>query len=153
MHYSVGRVNWKIAASLLKNVREKVFICEKRIPKRVEFDFNDKHAFHILVCDDESQEPIATGRLLETGEISRIAVTMPFRAKHVDKIVISGLISIATELNLKEIYINSPLESVSYFNKHNFRAQGAVFMEAGLPKQRMSCAIKKFNSVNYSLMH
>ena len=78
MSYSVSQVAWQQAQPLLKNIREKVFICEKRIPKRIEFDRIDNTAFHILVCDDTSQQPIATGRISSSGEISRIAVLMEF---------------------------------------------------------------------------
>jgi len=142
MTFSVSRVQWEQAAPLLRNVREKVFICEWRIPKRIEFDKNDRLAYHMLVCDDISQEPVATGRILASGEISRIAVLMSFRKQSVDKVILQGLFRIAKELNLNEVFIHSPLESVEYFIKHNFNIAGSVFMEAGMPRQRMSCLIK-----------
>ncbi|MBL4766058.1 MAG: hypothetical protein JKX67_12435 [Colwellia sp.] len=90
----------------------------------------------MLVCDDNSQTPIATGRISSTGEISRIAVVMEFRQASLDKVIIQGLFRIAEELLLNEVYIYSPLESVSYFSQHHFYPVGAVFMEAGMPKQR-----------------
>ncbi len=141
MSYSVSRVPWQQAAPLLKDVREKVFVCERRIPKKIEFDVNDQSAFHMLVCDDNSQEPIATGRISSSGQISRIAVVMEYRQAAIDKIVMQGLFRIAEELALNEVYIYSPLELVSYFREHHFYPVGSVFMEAGLPKQRMACAI------------
>jgi len=153
MSYSICRVEWNIAAPLLKNVRERVFICEWRIPKRIEFDQHDRQAFHILVCDDISQEPVATGRILTSGEISRIAVLMPYREQKIDKLIFNGLFQIARELQLSDVYINSPLESVDYFRQHNFHSIGAVFMEAGLPKQRMACAIEKISDAKYYLSH
>ena len=157
MSYSVSRVKWEQAAPLLKNIREKVFICEWRIPKNIEFDRNDCVAYHMLVCDDISQEPIATGRILPSGEISRIAVIIGFRQLHVDKVVLQGLFTIAKELDLNEVFINSPLESVDYFRAHRFCTVGAVFMEAGLPIQRMVCpiksAIKEVNNAKYYLSH
>ena len=142
MSYSISRVQWQLAAPLLKNIREKVFICERRIPKNIEFDCNDNSAFHMLVCDDQSQEPIATGRISSSGEISRIAVVMEFRQAAIDKVVMAGLFRIAEELALDEVYIYSPLENVDYFQQHKFYPVGAVFMEAGMPKQRMACAMK-----------
>lgn len=142
MSYSVSRVPWQQAEPLLKDVREKVFICERRIPKKIEFDRNDNSAFHMLVCDDNSQEPIATGRISSLGEISRIAVLMEFRQAALDKVVMRGLFRIAEELSLNEVYIDSPLENVDYFSKHSFSPVGTVFMEAGMPKQRMACPIK-----------
>jgi len=157
MSYSVSRVQWKQAESLLKDIREKVFICERRIPRKIEFDCNDSSAFHILVCDDHSQTPIATGRISSAGEISRIAVVMEFRSASIDKVVIQSLFRIAEELLLDEVYIYSPLENVSYFTQHHFYPVGAVFMEAGMPKQRMACEIKKAladaNHAKYYLNH
>jgi len=157
MSYSVSRVLWQQAEPLLKDVREKVFICERRIPKEIEFDRNDNSAFHMLVCDDTSQEPIATGRISSNGEISRIAVLMEFRRAAIDKIIMRGLFRIAEELALSEVYIYSPLENVSYFSEHNFYPVGAVFMEAGMPKQRMACPIKNAqeyaNKAKYYLSH
>ncbi len=153
MSVSVSRVKWDLAAPLLKNVRERVFICEWRIPERVEFDRNDHNAYHMLVCDDVTQEPIATGRILATGEISRIAVLMGYRDKCIDKVVLQGLFSIAKELELNEVFINSPLESVEYFRKHSFNTVGAVFMEAGMPRQRMACPLEQVSLANYYLSH
>ncbi len=153
MSYSVGRVSWKQAKPLLKVVRERVFICERRIPKHVEFDRNDRFAYHILVCDDQTQEPIATGRILPSGEIGRIAVVMNYRQQRIDRIIIEGLIRIAKELDLNEVFIHSPLDAVDYFRKNQFHTVGAVFMEAGLPKQRMACLTDALVNNKFYLSH
>jgi predicted GNAT family N-acyltransferase len=154
MSFSVSRVKWEQAASLLKDVREKVFICEWRIPRKIEFDRKDHYAFHILVCDDITQEPVATGRILSTGEISRIAVLMSFRKRKIDRDVMKGLLAIAKDINLDEVFIYSPLDSVEYFRKFNFITAGAVFMEAGMPRQRMACSIENIsNRTNCSFSH
>ena len=153
MSFSVSRVQWEQAAPLLRNVREKVFICEWRIPKRIEFDRNDRNAYHMLVCDDVTQEPVATGRILPSGEISRIAVLMKYRKQNVDKVVLEGLFKIAKELKLDEVFIHSPLEAVDYFRKHHFYTVGAVFMEAGMPRQRMACQIENVAMAKFYLSH
>lgn len=153
MSYSAGRVKWEQAAPLLRNIREKVFICEWRIPKKVEFDQNDSNAFHMLVCDDNTQEPIATGRILPTGEISRIAVLMDYRQEKIDRVVLKGLLKIANEMKLPEVYIRCPLDKVPYFQKHNFHTVGNVFMEAGIPRQRMACPITECSMAKYYLSH
>ncbi|TYK66728.1 GNAT family N-acetyltransferase [Colwellia echini] len=141
MSYSISQVKWQQAAPLLKNIREKVFVCERRIPKKIEFDKGDRTAYHMLVCDDTNQEPIATGRISPQGEISRIAVVMGHRSNKVDKFIMQGLFSIAHELSLKEVFITSPLEKVDYFTQFDFRTVGSVYMIAGMPKQRMVCNI------------
>jgi len=157
MSYSISQVKWQQAAPLLRNIREKVFICERRIPKKIEFDQGDRTAFHMLVCDDQSQEPIATGRISPQGEISRIAVVMGYRSEKLDTFIMQGLFRIAQELSLKEVFISSELEKVAYFTDYAFHPIGAVYMEAGHPKQRMACSIVKAtehaNRTKYYLNH
>ena len=153
MSVSICRVQWEIAAPLLQQVREKVFICEWRIPEDIEFDCCDLQAYHMLVCDDQTQEPVATGRILPTGEISRIAVLISYRKQELDKIVLKALLDIANELELDEIFINSPLDQVSYFRNNGFYIAGSVFMEAGMPRQRMACKVKQVALVNCYLTH
>jgi predicted GNAT family N-acyltransferase len=92
MSYNISQVKWQQAAPLLKIVREKVFVCERRIPKKLEFDQGDKTAYHMLICDGISNEPIATGRITPQGEISRIAVIMSYRSKKSRQIYYAGVI-------------------------------------------------------------
>lgn len=153
MSYSISRVQWEQAAPLLKTVREQVFICERRIPKRIEFDCKDRYAHHILVCSDISQEAVATGRILASGEIGRIAVLKAHRKDQLDKIILIKLFTIAKELKLREIFIYSPLYTTNYFSQYNFIRKGSVFMEAGIPKQKMTCEIHKVSFAKYYLSH
>jgi predicted GNAT family N-acyltransferase len=148
MSFSVSRVKWEQAVTLLKDVREKVFIYEWRIPRKIEFDRKDPYAFHVLVCDDITQEPVATGRISSTGEISRIAVLMAFRKRNIDRDVMKCLLAIARDLKLDEVFIYSPLDDVEYFRKFNFITAGAVFMEAGMPRQRMACSVDHISNVS-----
>ncbi|TMM41935.1 GNAT family N-acetyltransferase [Colwellia ponticola] len=157
MSYSISQVEWQQAAPLLKSIREKVFVCERRIPKKIEFDHDDTIAYHMLVCDDKNQEPIATGRISPQGEISRIAVVMSYRSERIDIFILQGLFRIADKLTLKEVFISSPLEKVTYFTKHGFYPVGSVYMEAGMAKQRMACAtckaVKHIKKAKYYLSH
>lgn len=152
MNFKVESVNWQQAETDLRSVREKVFVYEWRIPPHIEFDKKDKHAFHVLVTDD-NKDPVATGRLLLTGEISRVAVTIPARGSCACKLVFDKLKEIALKMDLDEVFINSSLEAVSYFKKHQFSPIGAVFMEAGIPRQRMTCPINKLDLDQYNHWH
>ncbi|KXJ51189.1 MAG: hypothetical protein AXW17_09580 [Colwellia sp. Phe_37] len=153
MSYTVSRVKWEQAAPLLKNVREQVFVCEWRIPKHIEFDRKDRFACHVLACHDKTQEPIGTGRILSSGEISRIAVLKYCRKDRVDKAILRTLFNIAREMDLKEIFIYSPLDATDYFKKLNFNSSGSVFMEAGMPKQKMTCPLSEVSVAKYYLSH
>lgn len=153
MHYSVSRVPWEYASPLLKTVRERVFICEHRIPKSIEFDRKDRKAIHMLVCEDSSQEPVATGRILPSGEIGRIAVIKEHRKQQLDLLVLNGLLKAAKDLGLNEVFIHSPLDAVEYFARNSFYTVGSVFMEAGRPKQQMACSIDRITGKKCYLSH
>lgn len=151
--YQVNIVKWQQAKRQLKTVREKVFVFERRIPYNIEFDSLDRKAYHVLVIDDDNQEPIATGRITDKGELSRICVVISKRKTPAGKEVIETLLQIARNKNLKEVYINSSLQAVGYFRKHNFQPVGGVFMEAGMPRQRMACSLNEVDFKRFYLSH
>ncbi|MEW6997199.1 GNAT family N-acetyltransferase [Colwelliaceae bacterium BS250] len=153
MPYQVNVVNWQQAKQKLKSVREKVFVYERRIPYEVEFDRNDLKAFHVLITDEINDEPIATGRITNLGEMSRICVVRSKRKSPAGKQVIDTLLDIAGKNSLKEVFINSSLDAVDYFSRHNFQTVGSVFMEAGMPRQRMTCLLQKVNFKRFYLSH
>ena len=153
MPYQINVVNWQQAKQQLKSVREKVFVYERRIPYEVEFDRDDRKAFHVLITDGINDEPIATGRITNLGEMSRICVVISKRKSPAGKQVIDTLLDIARKNSLKEVFINSSLDAVDYFLRHNFHTVGSVFMEAGMPRQRMTCLLQKVNFKRFYLSH
>ncbi|SET29397.1 GNAT family N-acetyltransferase [Thalassotalea agarivorans] len=153
MSFTVCRVHWEHAAPLLKEVRERVFVVEQRIPKHVEFDVQDRNAAHLLVCEDRSQLPVATGRILPDGEIGRIAVVPEYRRAKLDFLVLKELLKIAKRMELQSVSINSPLDKVQHFNQKGFKPVGHVYMEAGLPKQKMACNVSRPRIAKYYLNH
>lgn len=151
--YRISVVKWQQAKRQLMSVREKVFVYERRIPYDVEFDHDDRKAHHVLVIDEDTKEALATGRITKGGEISRICVVISKRKTPIGKDIITALLDIARQNNLNEVYINSALDAVEYFARHNFRPTGSVFMEGGIPRQRMTCAIQDVNFKRFYLSH
>ncbi|KAF7787290.1 hypothetical protein PRUB_a4482 [Pseudoalteromonas rubra] len=45
------------------------------------------------------------------------------------------------------------LDEVPTFLKSGFSKQGGVFMEAGIPRQRMKCPVKEMNSEPFTMLH
>jgi predicted GNAT family N-acyltransferase len=112
-----------------------------------------KIALHIMSWHAMTTPKIGTGRILSSGEISRIAVLKFHRKEQVDKIILQALFKIAREMNLKEIFIYSPLDAIEYFRKFNFNSTGVVFMEAGRPRQKMTCLLNEAHQAKYYLSH
>ncbi|RCU52414.1 MULTISPECIES: GNAT family N-acetyltransferase [Corallincola] len=151
-HYEVRQVHWLAAKDALFQVRHRVFCCEWRIPESIEFDDLDINAFHILAVD-EAQNPIASGRLLPNGHIGRIAVIIPARGKGVAKAVVNALLDIARKEQMDAVFINSALEATDNFKRQGFKAIAPVFMEAGIPRQRMKCKLGKITELDQSDQH
>ena len=63
----VKQVKWQDEESHLRHIRTTVFIEEQQVPEDMEWDEYDKTCVHVLATINN--KPIATGRLLETGQI------------------------------------------------------------------------------------
>ncbi|MBB1308482.1 MULTISPECIES: GNAT family N-acetyltransferase [Pseudoalteromonas] len=152
MGYHINKVEWDIGKELLQQIRERVFVCELHIPKHIEFDNLDRYAHHILVTDD-SQGPVATGRLCSDGLISRIAVLPEHRNRSVYRSLLNYIVELAQQQGCDCVSINCILNEVERFKRNGFEQQGCVFMEAGIPRLRMQCPINKFNTKPFTLVH
>ncbi|GAA5215173.1 GNAT family N-acetyltransferase [Corallincola platygyrae] len=150
--FTIRQVCWNDAAEALKRVRYQVFCCEWRIPETLEFDQHDPVAFHVLVEDEESN-PLATGRLLPNGDLGRIAVVIPARGKGIAKAVLNQLLNIARNEQMETVFINSALESIDKFKMQGFLPVTRVFMEAGVPRQRLKCRLGRLTELDQSEQH
>lgn len=152
MTFTVQNVDWMSAKDKLTKLREKVFVYEWRIPKDVEFDRQDSAACHVLLLDDAGLE-IATGRLTAEGEIGRIAVLNNCRKPEVYQQLFAALLALAEQQGMQTVSVQCELEGVNYYQQQGFRPVGAVYMDAGIPRQRMACSIKNFSLTKVEFTH
>ncbi|WP_088328798.1 GNAT family N-acetyltransferase [Lacimicrobium sp. SS2-24] len=152
MSFTTKNVDWMSARKELTRIREKVFVCEWRIPREVEFDQQDHSACHVLICNEQGEE-VATGRITPAGEIGRIAVVSGCRKPEVYTQLISALLTIARAQGLESVTVQCELEGVSIYQQQGFHPVGSVFMDAGIPRQRMCCNIDHFNIPRVELTH
>jgi predicted GNAT family N-acyltransferase len=152
MGYQINKVEWDRQKDQLQQIREKVFVYELHIPKRVEFDSQDKLAHHVLVTHN-SNAPVATGRLCTDGLIGRIAVLPAHRNRHVYTSLLTFIVNLAANDGHQVISINCILSEVERFKRNGFIQQGGVFMEAGIPRQRMQCQVSEFVTKPFTLVH
>ena len=152
MVYTVDKVDWQSEKSQLQHIRERVFVYELHIPKSIEFDNLDALAKHILVTDN-MHSPVATGRLCNDGLIGRIAVLPQHRNRNVYNSLLNFIVKLEAEQGIEAISINCILNEVERFKNNGFIQQGHVFMEAGIPRQRMQCPIACFETRPFTLVH
>ena len=152
MTFKATCVDWGTAKHKLRKIREKVFVCEWRIPPEYEFDQQDELAFHVLVLD-ENKEEIATGRITPQGEIGRIAVEPQFRGPEVYQTLFNALLNIAQQHGLENVSVQCELEGVEYYRQQGFQPVGTVYMDAGIARQRMACSLGEFSLERVELTH
>jgi predicted GNAT family N-acyltransferase len=150
--YRVTKVEWDRQKDQLQQIRERVFVYELHIPKRVEFDNHDKLALHVLVTDD-TRCPVATARLCDDGLISRLAVLPEHRNRKVYCSLLNYIFDLATEQGIESISVNCVLHEVERFIRNGFIKQGNVFMEAGIPRQRLKCPVRCADTTPFTLVH
>lgn len=150
--FTIEKVNWRHSKRRLKRLRDRVFVCEWRIPRQSEFDQQDPNSEHVLVVDSDGTD-IATGRITPEGEIGRIAVISHHRSDEIYDVLYTSLLQIAKEKELNDVYVQCELEGVDHFESQGFQAIGSVFMDSGIPRQRMCCPVNDFSWSKVELTH
>ncbi len=152
MAFTIQSVEWEKDKHRLKALREHVFVLEWRVPKANEFDGEDCSACHILIIGD-NDEAIATGRLTRKGELGRIAVKRCYRTLPVYRALFAALIDAANKIKVPNIKVVCNLDSVSYHQSIGFVPEGQVFMESGVPRQRLVCPAERFPLPDVTQLH
>ena len=152
MTFFAKNVDWENEQHKLRKLREKVFVCQWRIPEEYEFDHQDNIAFHVLVVNEHNQA-VATGRITPNGEIGRIAVEPEFRGPDVYQTLFAALLNIARQHGIQDVLVQCELEGVNYYQQQGFQPVGSVFMDAGVARQPMSCKRKDFTLDRVELTH
>ncbi|NVJ62423.1 MAG: GNAT family N-acetyltransferase [Gammaproteobacteria bacterium] len=134
--FIVQEVSWASHHSELQEVRQKVFVFEQRVDQEIEIDGRDPECYHVLVKTSFG-EPIGTGRLTPEGKIGRVSVLMNFRNKGIGSKILHELIQIAEREKLEAVKLHAQIHAVEFYERHQFVANGPVFMEAGIPHQSM----------------
>ena len=131
----IEEVDWNHSAETLKSIRTEVFIKEQCVPEELEWDDNDQKCVHFLVTSDG--KAIATARLLETGQIGRMAVLKPYRGQGIGQALMEKLMEKAKQMNLESVFLNAQINATSFYKKFGFVEQGDLFNDANIVHKRM----------------
>ena len=134
--FRIRRADWKRDQAALRHVREIVFVHEQGVPLPLEWDGIDPDCQHVL-AEDEQGTAIGTGRLLPDGHIGRMAVLRSWRNRGVGSALLRELIAIAGARGMSEVLLNAQTRALMFYEVHGFAAEGDVFLDAGIPHQRM----------------
>lgn len=130
--FTIRPALWSEDISLLRAVRETVFVQEQKVPIELEWDDMDACSEHVLALDNTGL-PIGTGRLLPDGHIGRMAVLKEWRGQGVGGGLLHVLLASARGKAYPQAMLNAQLTAVPFYQKYGFCAQGKEFDEAGIP--------------------
>jgi predicted GNAT family N-acyltransferase len=135
--FTLHSVAWHEAQAALMAIRYQVFIEEQQVPVAEEWDQWDADAIHFLVTTTPEQIPIATARLLLSGHIGRVAVLAAWRRQGVGKVLLQTVVEYAQQRQMPHLFLNAQVSALGFYQQAGFIAVPGVFMDAGIPHQRM----------------
>jgi YbgC/YbaW family acyl-CoA thioester hydrolase len=125
-------------------LRDQVFVQEQRIPLDVEWDDADDSAVHAVAFNRLGQA-VATGRLLApepcVAKIGRMAVHRFLRGSGAGRAVLLALMQAARARGDRTVTLSAQRTAVGFYERLGFVADGAPFIEAGIPHQAMRCGL------------
>jgi predicted GNAT family N-acyltransferase len=139
LEFTVEQVKWQDKKSHLRHIRTTVFIEEQHVPIDMEWDEYDETCVHVIA--ETNEEPIGTARLLESGQIGRMAVLKAYRNHGVATKMLEKQLSIAKSLKMNAVFLNSQIDVVEFYKKFGFVEEGGIFDDAGIPHRKMTKAL------------
>ena len=127
--------DWEIDSDELTCLRTRVFVDEQNVPDELERDGRDYECQHVKALIDGII--IGTGRLLPNGYIGRMCVLGQYRNQGVGTKMLKKLIQQAADSGHQKVLLNSQSSAIPFYQKFGFSIESEVFMEAGIPHQRM----------------
>ena len=133
----ITHVDWRAAQNTLSNLRRQVFIIEQGVPQEEEWDGQDETAQHWLATD-AAGIAIGTARLLPSGQIGRMAVLSDYRGTGIGATLLGAAVNHARHLGFTTVFLNAQTHALGFYQRAGFTADGAEFMEAGIPHYHMT---------------
>ncbi|WP_018141712.1 MULTISPECIES: GNAT family N-acetyltransferase [unclassified Thioalkalivibrio] len=127
---------WPADATALSLIRREVFIEEQGVPEPLEFDGLDPAALHWLATGPD-REPIATLRMLPSGQIGRMAVRKPWRGHGIGSRLLDCAMEAARRHGWREVWLNAQDTRIGFYARHDFFVISDTFEDAGIPHRRM----------------
>ena len=138
--YTIRRADWEQDRQALSLIRERVFITEQQVPQELEWDGLDPGAAHLLALDS-ANNPIGTVRLLPDGHIGRMAVDESWRGRGVGSALLEAIIGLAHDTGMSRVFLDAQTHAIPFYQRHGFRAEGEIFLDAGIPHRHMTRGI------------
>ncbi|KWN06875.1 GCN5 family acetyltransferase [Burkholderia territorii] len=133
--------DWAVLGGDAARIRDAVFVREQRIPPEWELDDEDPVSLHAVAYRVDAatgaRRAVATGRLLRTGTIGRVAVLADARGQGAGSAVLHALLDAARQRGEPIVRLYALVAAVPFYVQHGFAAIGEPFVEIGVPHVEM----------------
>ncbi len=119
-------------------LRTEVFVAEQGVSIEEELDAHDSEALHVIAVDGGIA--VGCGRIIIEGvdaHIGRLAVKRLWRGKGVGTAVCRYIIDYCKSCGCTEIWLNSQVQAIPFYEKLGFHGEGGIFLDAGIEHIRM----------------
>jgi predicted GNAT family N-acyltransferase len=132
---------WSEVRDAAYAIRYAVFVKEQGIPAELEIDDYDPIAEHALAYVDG--QCVATARIYldeqnaSKAKIGRMAVLKDFRGQGIGTALLGEAIRAGMMQGASAFELHAQQSAVPFYAKLQFKPDGAIFDEVGIPHQRM----------------
>ncbi len=132
---------WLAARDAAYAIRHAVFVEEQGIPAELEIDAYDPIAEHVLAFVDG--QCVATARIYldeqdpSKAKIGRMAVSKDFRDQGIGTALLGEAIRVGMMQGASVFELHAQQNAAPFYAKLQFKPDGAIFDEVGIPHQRM----------------
>ena len=138
---AVRKAAWEQDSEAIRRVRTEVFVIEQKVPIELEIDGIDPVCRHVVAIR-ATGETVGTARLLENGQIGRIAVLKPWRGRGIGSRMVKTLIDSAQAEGRRHVHLHAQTRAIAFYAKLGFRDIGEPpFDDAGIPHIRMDLEV------------
>ncbi len=138
MSFSIRLANWSTEAKTLTELRHIVFVEEQNVPIELELDEYDGNETTQHFIGELDGTPIATGRLIHTGQLGRICILKKYRRQGYGIALIKYIVRWAlSQPGLPNLSLNAQTAALPLYEQCHFTSDGETFLDANLPHQRM----------------
>jgi predicted GNAT family N-acyltransferase len=134
--FSVEPASWQGDLDALREVRERVFLLEQKIPPDEEWDALDEKSRHVIARDPDGR-PIGTGRLTPDHHIGRMAVLAEWRGRGVGAAIMQVLLEQARALRWPTLELHAQTHAIAFYAKFGFVVCSEEFLECEIPHRTM----------------
>ena len=135
------KYSWQLAPASVRDIRERVFIREQKVPPELEWDQTDEIADHYLaVLPDNTPAGVARlfSPLEETGHIGRMAILPEHRGSGIGEALLRHLIQESAG-RFSELRLSAQEHAIPFYQRSGFHVCSDVYDDAGIPHYDMRC--------------